>query len=184
MFKFFQEKLLQHPQLIPILKKLLRIFKIRRKDRLIGSIVQDRSRFKYWIENTINVHKRYKIKDRNYIINNYEIYFQSNYGIYFKYIDKFGLRNLEFNGTNDRLQLEFILNNITDDSIVLDVGASYGYYSLTIAKVKKESKCFAFEPSKICFEAMQNNISINKLNNISIIQSAVGSHVGFAKAGR
>jgi len=94
MFKFFQEKLLQHPQLIPILKKLLRIFKIRRKDRLIGSIVQDRSRFKYWIENTINVHKRYKIKDRNYIINNYEIYFQSNYGIYFKYIDKVWIKKL------------------------------------------------------------------------------------------
>ena len=116
MHKYFQAKILHYPRFIPFLKKWLRIFRIRQKDRLINSIMKDRSRIKYWIEDTISIHQRYKIKDRNYIIKNYDIYFQSDYGIYFKYINNFGLRNLEFNGTNDRLQLEFILNHKSQDN--------------------------------------------------------------------
>ena len=165
MHNYLKTKILQYPKLISFLKKFFRIFRIRNKDRLINSIIKDRSNIKSWIENTISIHQRYEIKDRKYIINNYDIYFQSDYGIFFKYINNFGLRNLEFNGTNDRLQLEFILNNIVENSVVFDIGASYGYYSLTIAKVKKRSRCFAFEPSQICVNAMNDNIHLNKSYN-------------------
>ena len=49
-------------------------------------------------------------------------------------INNFGLRNLEFNGTNDRLQLEFILKHLNENTVVFDIGANYGYYCLTNAK--------------------------------------------------
>ena len=33
------------------------------------------------------------------------------------------------NGTNDRIQIEFLLRNTPHNAVLVDIGASYGYYA-------------------------------------------------------
>ncbi len=179
MLNFIKSQILKYPYLLPFIKKLLKTFRIRKNDRLINKINKHRSNYASWVEQTIQIHNLYNIKKRKYIYDNNDIYFQSDYNVYFKYINNFGLRNLEFNGTNDRLQLEFILKHLNENTVVFDIGANYGYYCLTIAKNISGSNCFAFEPSKVCVDTLHDNIKINQLKNVMVNDSAVGSDIGF-----
>jgi len=60
-------------------------------------------------------------------------------------------------------------NNFTySPSIVLDVGACVGIYSLLLSRIinNKDCRIYSFEPVKSSYETMVKNISINKINNI------------------
>ena len=60
-------------------------------------------------------------------------------------------------------------NNFTySPSIVLDVGACVGIYSLLLSRIINNEDCriYSFEPVKSSYETMVKNISINKINNI------------------
>ncbi|MFA7301546.1 MAG: FkbM family methyltransferase [Candidatus Shapirobacteria bacterium] len=65
-----------------------------------------------------------------------------------------------------------ILRNVNKSSVVIDVGANIGYYTLLLATVCK--KVYAFEPDKTCFEILEKNIRENNLNNVVLFNSAVG----------
>ena len=67
------------------------------------------------------------------------------------------------------------LEHIVDrHSIILDVGANVGYFTLISAKKAKAGKVFAFEPVKGLFQRLQKNIDQNYLQNVEISQFAVG----------
>jgi FkbM family methyltransferase len=70
-----------------------------------------------------------------------------------------------------------LLEHITEpNSIVLDIGANVGYFTLIAAKKAKTGKIFSFEPvSELC-EQLRKNIEENKLNNVEINRLAVGEH--------
>ena len=65
-----------------------------------------------------------------------------------------------------------ILRNVNKNSVVVDVGANIGYYTLLLAKICK--KVYAFEPDKRCFEILKKNIEENKLKNVVLFNLAVG----------
>lgn len=60
------------------------------------------------------------------------------------------------------------------DSTFIDIGANIGYFSLLAAKTAPKSKIAAFEPVSYLFDALENNISLNRFKNIQSVKAAVG----------
>lgn len=67
------------------------------------------------------------------------------------------------------------LNSLTKDSILWDVGANIGIYSIYAGKVS-EARVYSFEPSMMNLELLFRNIQENKLGNqITIIPIALSN---------
>jgi len=60
------------------------------------------------------------------------------------------------------------------DSIILDIGAHIGYFTLVAAKIAKKGTVYAFEPVTKVFQRLQKNIEENNLSNVIPIHAAVG----------
>lgn len=73
----------------------------------------------------------------------------------------------------EKYETAMILSQINEKSVVVDVGANIGYYTILTAKIAK--KVYAFEPEKRAFEILQRNVRQNKLKNVVLINKAVGS---------
>lgn len=67
-------------------------------------------------------------------------------------------------------------------SVVFDVGANFGYYSISLATaLQGHGRVFAFEPSKTTFSRLQTNIALNGLESIiSAIPCALSDRPGRA----
>jgi len=67
-------------------------------------------------------------------------------------------------------------------SVILDVGANFGYYSLKLASaLRGEGRVFAFEPSSAIFSRLEQNIRLNCLESlVTAIRSGLSDDVGFA----
>jgi len=72
----------------------------------------------------------------------------------------------------------FLSSVIRDDSIVADVGANQGLYTLWLARVASGGHVYAFEPDPDLFQCLENNILINQLQNVSTIQAAASNRSG------
>lgn len=79
---------------------------------------------------------------------------------------------------DEPLTVNLFKQAIKPDSIVLDIGAHIGYYSLIAARCCPEGKVFAFEPGPDNYEILQRNIHINGYTNIIPIRKAVYSKTG------
>jgi FkbM family methyltransferase len=66
-----------------------------------------------------------------------------------------------------------LLSQLNSQSVVVDVGANIGYYTLLAAKVAK--KVYAFEPDKETFEILKKNVEENNLKNVILFNKAVGN---------
>ena len=70
------------------------------------------------------------------------------------------------------------IDQMKEGSIVWDIGANVGLYSIYMAKNKK-CKVFAFEPSVFNLELLARNIFLNKLSNvINIVPLAFSDKLG------
>jgi len=57
------------------------------------------------------------------------------------------------------------LSNLTKDSVLLDIGANVGMYTVVAAKIYK-AKVFAFEPEPINYSILVKNIILNDLSEL------------------
>ena len=55
---------------------------------------------------------------------------------------------------------------LTQDSVVVDIGANVGNHTIYWGKVTKVKKIYSFEPIKATFKILEKNISINNLSEI------------------
>ena len=80
---------------------------------------------------------------------------------------------------------ELFLSKIHSNSVVADVGANIGYYSMLAGlKLKNNDlagKVIAFEPGSKNFGLLQKNIDANELQNVEINKLAVGERSGTAR---
>ncbi|MDF1519078.1 MAG: FkbM family methyltransferase [Brevefilum sp.] len=79
---------------------------------------------------------------------------------------------------NKRLAFE---NTVKPGSVVYDIGANVGYFTLLAAVlVEEKGKVFSFEPLPRNINFLRQHISLNKLTNIRVIEAAVSDHMGQA----
>ena len=68
---------------------------------------------------------------------------------------------------------------IVPKSVVYDIGANVGYFSLMAAVLAgPDGKVFAFEPLPRNISYLHKHIKLNKINNIQVIEAAVSQHEG------
>lgn len=79
-------------------------------------------------------------------------------------------------------ELEIFKKLAEKSSVMFDIGANIGLYSLVVASIpNNKSKIFAFEPVAENRKYIDKNISLNKLENIEIVPMAVGEKPGKLK---
>jgi len=66
---------------------------------------------------------------------------------------------------------------ITKDSIVVDVGAHIGSFSLMAAR--RADRVFAYEPEPMNFQMLKKNVELNHLKNLTIFEMAVCGSSGY-----
>jgi len=73
--------------------------------------------------------------------------------------------------------LELLISFLHPEDIVYDIGAQVGLYTVLLAKaVGEKGRVIAFEPESQSFQCLQENIKLNKLNNVRFFQKALGEH--------
>ncbi|HMS27511.1 MAG TPA: FkbM family methyltransferase [Burkholderiaceae bacterium] len=75
-------------------------------------------------------------------------------------------------------ELRFLTQLLHDNSVILDVGANIGLFSLLLASKAKGIDVHAFEPIELNAHLIAISKQINCLNNITINQSCVGDTDG------
>ena len=78
----------------------------------------------------------------------------------------------------DGLRREALSRSVVrDDSIVADVGANQGLYTLWLARVATSGTVYAFEPDPELFECLEHNVRTNRLQRLAI-RAAVSDRSG------
>jgi FkbM family methyltransferase len=65
-------------------------------------------------------------------------------------------------------------------SVVLDVGAHIGVYSILAAFANPECAVYAFEPLTVVHERLQRHLAINQVKNVTCVAAAAGAVEGTA----
>ena len=75
-------------------------------------------------------------------------------------------------------QIELLKNFINDTSVIYDVGANIGSFSIAFARIASKGSIFAFEPERHSFYSLCGNVAINNLNNVYCYPYAIGKESG------
>jgi FkbM family methyltransferase len=73
----------------------------------------------------------------------------------------------------------FLLENldISDDDLIIDIGANIGWYSLTLSHTKRPT-IFSFEPEPFNFSLVSQNVELNNRKNVKLFNMALGNEIG------
>ncbi|MEP7272579.1 MAG: FkbM family methyltransferase [Acidobacteriota bacterium] len=69
----------------------------------------------------------------------------------------------------------------SEAKVILDVGAYVGFFTLLAALASPDGRVFAFEPLRAIHKRLDRNVQLNGLNNVTLIQAAVGGEDGSAE---
>jgi FkbM family methyltransferase len=87
------------------------------------------------------------------------------------------IETLNFN-TYEENELQIVIDLLKDKSVILDVGANLGWYSLALSKTFPCSQIYAFEPLPHIFDYLSSHIEINKAVNIKALNLGLSDEVG------
>lgn len=62
--------------------------------------------------------------------------------------------------------------------VIFDVGAHVGFFSVLAGTVNPRCDVYAFEPLQRVYEQLERNVSLNDLENVHCVMTAVGNHSG------
>jgi FkbM family methyltransferase len=77
-------------------------------------------------------------------------------------------------------EIRFVRLIVDRKTRCVDVGANYGLYTLSIAKLCPEGRIWAFEPCAATAQCLAESVRVNGFTNVTLIQKAVSSQVGVA----
>ncbi len=84
-------------------------------------------------------------------------------------------------GSYEQEKQELFASTITPGSVVYDVGANVGFYTLLASELVGDSgRVIAFEPLPRNVELLRDHIHINNLSNVEVIDAAVADRMGSA----
>lgn len=73
---------------------------------------------------------------------------------------------------------EFLLKNLKDDSVFVDVGAYIGLFSLIASTRIKTGKIYSFEPVQSSIEIIKANVKLHNVKNITLLNKAISNVTG------
>ena len=119
-----------------------------------------------------------KQKALNALINKKKTLLHNNTSMVFFIPNPLSLYRIKTFATKEPETLDWI-DSFKEDSVMWDIGANIGLYSIYAAK-SKNVKVFAFEPSVFNLEFLAKNIHVNNLSTqISIMPIALSNQAGF-----
>lgn len=83
-----------------------------------------------------------------------------------------------FNLSGERKVIEDILSNLNEGDVFYDVGANIGLYTCLVSSKFPKVNTIAFEPLDSNFRRLSQNCMLNNLENVKIIEKAVGDYDG------
>jgi len=96
--------------------------------------------------------------------------------IFLDHEDKLNLSVNKYHEENETVQIK---KQIFDGNVVVDIGASIGYYTVLFAKIVGEKgQVFAFEPEHENFNILKKNIEVNNFKNVVIENIAISDKIG------
>jgi len=81
-------------------------------------------------------------------------------------------------GWYERQKVKDFVNSLKADSIVYDVGANVGYYTLIASRQCKNGHVFSFEPVPSNVTFLRQHLSLNGARNVTVFEAAVGNTDG------
>lgn len=78
----------------------------------------------------------------------------------------------------DSSEIALMKNRVRPDSIVFDIGANVGTWTVLLDKICSEASIHAFEPSPPTFSLLRMNIDGNHCKNVSAVNSAASAAEG------
>ena len=97
-------------------------------------------------------------------------------------IDKSVEHSLYYFGTYEKGTLNFIRKHLKDGEVFLDIGANIGLMSIFASYcVGKTGKVYSFEAHPETAKLLELNIALNNINNIQVVDKAVGNAWGRIK---
>ena len=78
-------------------------------------------------------------------------------------------------------ELSYIQQELSNDSVFIDVGANTGLFSLFMASKFKSIEVHAFDPIKLNISLLSASIEINDFSNIVVNQTCVGDYDGLVE---
>jgi len=81
-------------------------------------------------------------------------------------------------GVYEEYETEIFKNLLKPNTILIDIGANIGYYSLTAADKITEGIIYSFEPVLANHILLNKNVNVNNYNNIKTFQKAVSDKNG------
>jgi FkbM family methyltransferase len=73
---------------------------------------------------------------------------------------------------------------IENSIIILDIGAGAGDFSTYCSKINDASNIYAFESSSIMFQLLQKNIKDLGINNVTVLNYAIGHKIAMSKVNK
>lgn len=67
---------------------------------------------------------------------------------------------------------------VSGSRFILDIGSHIGYHSIAYARINPDATILAFEPQKMVFDLLNENIQANGLTNVTTINAAVSNKEG------
>jgi FkbM family methyltransferase len=72
-------------------------------------------------------------------------------------------------------ETRYLVENVTPDSIFIDIGANIGYYTvLASSLVGASGRVHAFEPNRQNFQILEKNLALNRCGNVTLHDCALG----------
>lgn len=96
-----------------------------------------------------------------------------NFGDFSMYVDAHDTLQITTSGTFEETETQTILSFVTPDTVMLDIGANMGFYSIRVAQKATSGRVIAFEPDPANYATLRKNVALNKLTNVTTYNAAL-----------
>ena len=138
---------------------------------LLGLANQYLDRLKY---RAIKFQNRKNEREFTVVVNN-------RYKMYLNLYDKGISSDLAIYKTREVFTTDYLQKIITEDMIIIDIGANIGYYALMESQLAPKGNVCAIEPVPENYNLLSKNIAVNNCTNVSTYNFGIGDVNGFSE---
>lgn len=103
-----------------------------------------------------------------------------NFEMFIDLRDRTVTPHLYWHGDYEAEESALVSNFVTPGSVCIDVGANFGYYTITLAIESAARLVIAVEPDELNLSILRRNIELNGLENVEVLPIALGATTGHA----